>query len=707
MIIEVGTPVKIIKGTHRGKKGKVIKKRPLNSLQKGKIPVQFGSRNHLVWVRPNWLETVEDRENFSKNESDYMGKNREKVQEEKCQQQLQQSDCLKESVVSVEQQSLSEDLTGSNQLKSTTTRSQSSEKISTTTSGTETSETTFPSQEQQIYSLVHSPVPEQVMLESEPDLNTPNQPFGEKHSDASSKESHSSLSWNNLKDLSTEDFERSLAACEWQDILGTIRKSSTQRKSELFSTGVEFLSSPTLTASSGVKSRPAGRTRCEDWLKKKGALLENQVLSVAGMALLSGFPPNWTDCLLEQNPSRRSTGLEAGTSTAEPLSPNKQSSPLKESSISTPLLPGTQWIDPKIILLKEGTQPRDCDENFAGEMSKIQQYADDMRSGLWDFEKVPLPVAFVDSAGKIHAADCHHRVSAAIASGQEKIKIDLRKGELLDAQLYAITANTDHGLPLRPRDQRKRVEMLLDLLETIDEKRASKLLDSIPNLGKLQRTNSSKEIGKWTARTVAKYLRLNESGYRTVQNIMLERRRIKEFTGFKIDNFTRVIGSKYRWEGRIHSFDQRKGVFVIPLPWSIGNEGRMLDSQWVEPWELEKISQSDADKIAAAVERSNRREKSETVFTSVKEEQKHQAKELGIAGGLPDVERNEGDPTALDNSIGVSVTAESGEKAITRLLPTANSLLPVVEQLNERELIKLWDAIAPKVSQIKERGLCA
>jgi hypothetical protein len=416
------------------------------------------------------------------------------------------------------------------------------------------------------------------------------------------------------------------------------------------------------------------------------------------MALLSGFPVVWTDCLLESNPKPKNTDLEVATSLGEQLSPSRQQSLLSESNTSIRLFPGKQWIDPKLVQLKEGTQPRDCDESFAGEMGKIQQYADDMKSRIWDFEKKPLPVAFIDAAGKIHASDCHHRVSAAVSAGIEKIYVDLRFGELVDAKLFAVAANTDHGLPLRPKDQRKRVEMLLNLLETVDEDKATELLNSIPDLGRFQRENSLNHFAKdktWTARTVAKYLKMNESGYRTVQNIMLERRRLKSFNDFNMNDFTRVMGGDFDWEGKIQSFDKRKGVFVIPLPWTVGNDGRMLNNQWVEPWDLKKVSPTEADKLAAALQRSNQRSKEENpVFTSVKEEQKHKAKELGIPDeGLPDMGSNEGDPTSLVEN----------HKAI-RIIPTIDSLLCAIDQLEDRDLYILQDLINKKIVERSIKG---
>ncbi len=157
-----------------------------------------------------------------------------------------------------------------------------------------------------------------------------------------------------------------------------------------------------------------------------------------------------------------------------------------------------------------------------------------MQEDLWDWMRHPLPVAFLSSDGKIYAGDCHHWVSAAHAAKKE-IYVDLRPGELVDAVLYSCRANTDHGLPLRAKDQRKRIELFLDILENLDEVRSQALLQSIPNLSEIERRN-----GKWSTRVIAKYLKLTESSYRTVINIIQEREIAEKIAQFAVDDWVCV-----------------------------------------------------------------------------------------------------------------------------------------------------------------------
>lgn len=58
-----------------------------------------------------------------------------------------------------------------------------------------------------------------------------------------------------------------------------------------------YLSLPTPTASSGKSSRPSGRTKCEQWFKDNGLIPNSRQLSSEMMALIMGFPPDWTECL--------------------------------------------------------------------------------------------------------------------------------------------------------------------------------------------------------------------------------------------------------------------------------------------------------------------------------------------------------------------------------------------------------------------------
>ncbi|WP_445305677.1 hypothetical protein [Microcoleus sp. SVA1_A1] len=135
-----------------------------------------------------------------------------------------------------------------------------------------------------------------------------------------------------------------------------------------------------------------------------------------------------------------------------------------------------------------------------------------MRDNLWDFEHQPLPVLF-EHENRWLIGDGHHRIEAARKLGL-KIKCEIFTAwSIEEALLYSIRAveNLNHGIPLRPKDQRKRITMFLDLLDE------GKISIALPE-----------GYQEWSARAIATYLRLPESGYRTVASIRKERSMAKE-----------------------------------------------------------------------------------------------------------------------------------------------------------------------------------
>jgi hypothetical protein len=84
---------------------------------------------------------------------------------------------------------------------------------------------------------------------------------------------------------------------EWSDIVGTIHKSYELLSLEVPKNGSDYLSLDTLTSNKGVKSRSSGQSKCEKWFRDKGLLLDTQCLSPQMMAVLFGFPMEWTKCL--------------------------------------------------------------------------------------------------------------------------------------------------------------------------------------------------------------------------------------------------------------------------------------------------------------------------------------------------------------------------------------------------------------------------
>jgi hypothetical protein len=114
--------------------------------------------------------------------------------------------------------------------------------------------------------------------------------------DVSMKDSPDLSSLKTPVQLSIADYEQFLEDSEWLDIVGTIRKSCKVLCSEVPKKGNDCLSLPTLTSNLGT-IRPAGQSRSEKWLKDNGFLQSTQVLSAEMMALLFGFPSDWTACL--------------------------------------------------------------------------------------------------------------------------------------------------------------------------------------------------------------------------------------------------------------------------------------------------------------------------------------------------------------------------------------------------------------------------
>lgn len=128
-------------------------------------------------------------------------------------------------------------------------------------------------------------------------LNIQNPRSGLNISELSTKDNPDLLSLKTPHQLSITDYEQYLEDSEWLDIVGMIRKSYKLLSSEVPKNGKDFLSLPTLTTNKGVKSRSSGQSKCEKWFRDKGLLQDTQCLSPQMMAVLFGFPMDWTKCL--------------------------------------------------------------------------------------------------------------------------------------------------------------------------------------------------------------------------------------------------------------------------------------------------------------------------------------------------------------------------------------------------------------------------
>lgn len=575
--------------------------------------------------------------------------------------------------------------------KSTQTLKESCDTNSQTSPFTTISEHTSPHQENMTFTGCHSHAPEQATQGTETDLKTPNLTFGSSLYDASSLENLDLSLWNSLKDLLIADFERYLEDSEWQATTGKIRSFYHLTRFDVRKEEPDFLQLPTLTSNKGQTNRPAGTTKCDRVARELGIIGNSQLLSAETMAIISGFPPNWAKSLLESNAENPEDSDQDSSSEVQ-SSPNKQQSPSNESKPSTRIYRiGKQWLDPRKISIKGGTQSRVCDDGFEVITSKVQEYAEAMRDGVWDYRREPLPVAFVDSAGKFHAGDCHHRVSAAVSAKLDKILFDVRQGELIDAQMHSCQSNTDHGLQLRPKDQRRRIEMLLDLLETIDEARSQKLLDSIADLTPLEKANSMKVVGKWTARTCAKYLKMTENGYRTVVNIMNERETAKLLSSFKDEKYVGVHDETCYWEGRISCIDKR-GIFISPMPWCPSE----IVPQWVQPSKLEKLFAGKISQIIKVENAIAEKEAQKVVpvkpITSVKQEVKQLHQDAGIPqSGIPEAVRNEGFEVA-------PITLVSQEAVDNE---NFSQIIRNIRYFDATQLLTLQSAIASRLERLK------
>jgi hypothetical protein len=149
-----------------------------------------------------------------------------------------------------------------------------------------------------------SPAREPQTQEQKQDLNILTLLSGFNISELLQKDNPDSLSLRILPQLSIADYEQYLEDSEWSDIVGMIQSSYKLLSSEVPKRGSDYLSLPTLTTNKGVKSRSSGQSKCEKWFRDKGLLQDTQCLSPQMMAVLFGFPSEWTKCLWDVQEDR-------------------------------------------------------------------------------------------------------------------------------------------------------------------------------------------------------------------------------------------------------------------------------------------------------------------------------------------------------------------------------------------------------------------
>lgn len=128
---------------------------------------------------------------------------------------------------------------------------------------------------------------------------------------------------------------------------------------------------------------------------------------------------------------------------------------LQSEAVETPETPQKQWLNLGLIALNAGTQSRK-----AIDQATIDDYAEQMQDGRWQWEREPLPLLF--SYGKnFWPGDGHHRLMAADKASIEQIFVEVRPGTLREAIFYSTSVNKYHGLPRTNADKRNQAELLL------------------------------------------------------------------------------------------------------------------------------------------------------------------------------------------------------------------------------------------------------
>lgn len=191
-------------------------------------------------------------------------------------------------------------------------------------------------------------VPTQALQETEKGLTETNPNYGSSICDVSMKDTPGLSSSKIPLDYFIEEWDRSSQA---YPLAGTMRngKFSALPCLEVPKKERGFLSLPTLTTGLG-KTRNAGATKCEKFLKDKGLLLNTQALNPQMMALLFGFPMDWTECLLE-SPKESKDVTMSGLCLDEQLT--SIAPPLQSSESSTSIAVSVNNLDAKLPFLLE------------------------------------------------------------------------------------------------------------------------------------------------------------------------------------------------------------------------------------------------------------------------------------------------------------------------------------------------------------------
>lgn len=215
--------------------------------------------------------------------------------------------------------------------KSTATLQESCEVIGQISLSTTISEPTTQNQKSMTFTGSHSPAPTHPAPGIEPELTANLVDSGLKPCESSTN-ANPDLSLSKIpQDYSIEEWEQSFKA---YPKAGTFvnGRLSPQQPLERPTLEKGYLLSPTLTSGDRTpNSRAAGQTKCEIWFRKNFLLADSHCLSPQMMALLQGFPPDWTKCLWESQEEPLDE-LKADTSMEDVSAPPKLPLPLEGSS---------------------------------------------------------------------------------------------------------------------------------------------------------------------------------------------------------------------------------------------------------------------------------------------------------------------------------------------------------------------------------------
>ena len=507
--------------------------------------------------------------------------------------------------------------------------------------------------------------------------------FGMNSSESSEKSAQNSFCGKTPQDADTPSPENPCPP--WEQFAGTLPRAGMFSNGKL--SGQPVLARPTCESASSLLHtpmaltqnsegyRPPGQDKLEaqlrQWLPtptaregtngatgvkadKRGHCLETEMNLAIPIGEVShanirenlmGFEQNWTaieedgGSNMELTQSKNSLANN-GASHIEgngsqplvmPLSPSVPRSLGNTSPISMGETK-ISWLNPNEVDLRAGTQIRDLSKvtDQIEYSDRIAAWAEKMREGLWDFNRTPLPVVFVDQNCKYWCGDGHTRIAAAVKAGVE-IQVDLRDGDKDLAQLHSCRAieNESNGQPLRAKDQRKRIEMFLDLFDKMSDKQKAALLLQVPGRGDRQKD--------WSPDLMGKFLGLNSAQVRTIQNIVRERKNRELLEKFKEGDRV-IVGETL---GTITQIDSRRFLLLVePDNGSLSN--------WVPMADCEKtdVPAPAKPKLTEAV---RLRQEWENAPTSTKQEDAEVARSLGIPPkGLPAKERNEG-PAVTDD----------------------------------------------------------